>query len=117
MGRKSKAEWEELLAAYECSSQSQRQFCQENGIRLSGFLKQLRAWRQLRKPQLEKQKSESTNFVMVAPTSRPTITRAETNNTAVAVTVGPFTLTIERHSDPMALRVALQAVAETCGRI
>ena len=116
MGRKSKAEWEALLAAFESSRVSQRQFCQDNGIRLSGFRKQLHAWRRLRKPGSENPSAKSTSFVMVAPTNYPVITKAETYGTAVAVTVGPFTLIVERHSDPIALRVALQAVVETCGR-
>lgn len=116
MGRKSKSEWEALLAAFEGSQQSQGQFCQDNGIGLGGFRKQLHSWRQLRKAQVANQTPESTSFIMVAPTSYPTITRTEAYGTAVAVSVGPFTLTVERTSDPMALRAALQAVADTCGR-
>lgn len=116
MGRKSKAEWESLLAAFECSRISQRQFCIDKGIRLSGFRKQLQTWRQLRKPRPDYQAVESTSFVMVAPATYPVITKAEAQGSAIAVTLVPCTLLVERTSDPVALRLALQAVVDTCGR-
>ena len=109
MGRKSKAEWQSLMSDFEASRISQRQFCQEHSIRLGGFRKQLHAWR-------HSQTSEATDFMIVAPAAYPVITKAEAFGTAVALTIGPFKMTVERTSDPAALRLALQAVADTCGR-
>jgi hypothetical protein len=116
MGRKSKSEWQSLLAEFEASRISQQQFCDDHGIRLSGFRKQLYDWRHRKASNQENQPPEGSGFVMVAPAAYPTITKAGAFGTAVALTIGPFTLTVERNSDPAALRLALQAVAETCGR-
>jgi hypothetical protein len=116
MERRSKSEWMSLLAEFEASRLSQQQFCNDHGIRLAGFRKQLYDWRQHRSCGQENHTPENGGFIMVAPAAYPVITKAESSGTAVALTIGPFTLTIERNSDPAALRLALQTVAETCGR-
>lgn len=116
MERRSKAEWNSLLVKFEAGHLSQQQFCTDHGIRLAGFRKQLYEWRQQRCFRQENHTSTDGGFVMVAPPAFPVITKAEVLGRAVALTIGPFTLTVERNSDPAALRLAMQAVAETCGR-
>ena len=116
MGRKGKAEWQLLLVEFEAGHHSQQQFCNDHGIRLGGFRKQLYEWRHRKASSQGNQPAEGKGFVMVSPAAYPVITKAEAFGTAVALTIGPFTLTVERNSDPAALRMALHAVADTCGR-
>jgi hypothetical protein len=113
MGRRSKTEWLELLEDFEARQIGQEEYCRERGLSLSAFRNQLYAWRRTRSAGDE---TKSDEFVMVSPVW-PTITRAENSGAAVILTIGGFKLTVERTSDPAALRLAMQALAETCGRI
>jgi hypothetical protein len=116
MGRKSKTEWQELLEDFEARQVGQEEYCRERGLSLSAFRKQLYAWRRSRGLAVESSASDEHEFVMVA-SGWPVIERAEAVGKAVLLTLGGFSLTVERSSDPEALRLALRAVAETCGRI
>jgi hypothetical protein len=113
MGRRSKAEWLELLEDFEARQIGQEKYCRERELSLSAFRNQLYAWRRTRSAGIE---PKSDEFVMVS-TGWPTINRAKKAGTAVILTIGGFKLTVERTCDPAALRLAMQALAETCGRI
>ena len=89
MGRKSKADWQSLLVEFEAGYLSHQQFCNNHGIRLSGFRKQLYEWRHRRSSGHENHSPEDGGFVVVAPAAFPFITKAEAFGKAVAVTIGP----------------------------
>lgn len=113
MIRKTSEEWTTILEQFENNRVDQHQFCREHGISLAGFRKQLYKWRG---KQNNACRNENQPFVTVSSPDQLRITQVKEHWNAIELNIGPVSLKVRRDSDPAALRVALQAMVETCGR-
>ena len=115
MATKSKEEWAFIFEQFEGSQVSQRQFCREQGINIAGFSKQFQK-RQKGKSGLTQNRGPVFVNVNQPPESLSIRGDNSFSEDAVELTIGPINLKIYQTSNPAALRLALQAMVEICGR-
>jgi len=102
--RKSRNDWQAIVAAYKASGQSQTQWCHANNMNLNN----LRYWLQKEKHSLVQEKScqcLGLDMDTIAAASR---------NQQLTIVIGPVRLEIAPGFDPQLLAQVLKTIISTC---